>query len=48
MFEQGGDVALDLFKLVELQGGVNDGEDVAGAGLIFFKSFCDNSIVLRN
>ena len=34
MFEQLGDVALDLFELVEMQVGVGDGKDVAGFGLL--------------
>jgi hypothetical protein len=34
MFEQLGDVALDLFELVEVQVGVGDGKDVAGFGLL--------------
>jgi hypothetical protein len=33
MFEQGGDVALDLLKLIQLQGRVDDGEHVARCGL---------------
>lgn len=33
MFEELGDVFLDLFELVELKAGVGDGEEVAGAGL---------------
>ena len=34
MFEQRGDVVLDLFELIQSQRRVNDGEDVAGLGLL--------------
>ena len=34
MFEQRGDVVLDLLELIQTQRGVNDGEDVAGLGLL--------------
>ena len=34
VFEQGGDVVLDLLKLIEVQVGVNDRKDVAGRGLL--------------
>src|SRR5712671_2599548 len=33
VFEQGGDIVLDLLKLIEVQVGINDGEYVAGRGL---------------
>ena len=38
MFEQGGDILLDVLELIELQIGIDDGEQVARPGLLINKN----------